>query len=69
MKNENEYNIFMKKYNDLHKCCLKCGALQNITTLVGYALDMNNKESYKDLNTCLTCGDKHSRDKRVPEKT
>jgi len=32
----------MKKYNDLHKCCLKCGALQNITTLVGYELDINH---------------------------
>ena len=43
-----EYDIFMGKYEEEHQCCPKCGSESYATTYMGYILDMNNKESYKD---------------------
>jgi len=56
-----EYDIFMKQYNNDHKYCPKCGSESYSCTLVGYILDLNKKEEYKDRNTCICsyCGDTH----------
>ena len=43
-----EYDIFMGKYEEDHQCCPQCGSESYTTTYMGYILDMNNKESYKD---------------------
>jgi predicted nucleic-acid-binding Zn-ribbon protein len=53
-----EYDKFMKKYNREHSCCPKCGSNKMITSLMGYVLNMNHKEDYKDLNAveCQNCG-------------
>ncbi len=58
---------FLKAYREMHRCCPVCGALDCITTLVGYVLNIDAKDEYKDLNkcTCPFCGDIHSRHDRV----
>ena len=62
------YDDFMKKYHKQHECCPKCGNKQHTTTLVGYVLNWNKKEEYRDMNRCkcLKCGDKHSTHDRIP---
>jgi transcription elongation factor Elf1 len=63
-----EYDEFIKNYKFQHAACLKCGHTGCSTTLVGYILNMNKKEEYKNLNwcTCTNCGDKHRVHDRVP---
>ena len=58
----------MEEYYKQHKYCPNCGSVQYTTTLVEYALDINKKDEYKDLNLCecMNCGDKHSVHDRVP---
>ena len=65
-----EYNIFMDKYEEEHQCCPKCGSESYATTYMGYILDMNNKESYKDENrcTCSDCGNVHITHNRKPKQ-
>ena len=48
----------MDQYGKDHEVCPKCGSDHYSTTLMGYCLDMNNKEAYKDLNQieCQNCG-------------
>jgi len=62
-----EYDLFMKDYYLKHAVCPKCGSNICLTSLVGFALDMNNKEAYKDLNKCEcdNCGDKHTQHDRI----
>jgi DNA-directed RNA polymerase subunit M/transcription elongation factor TFIIS len=62
-----EYNDFMEEYENKHQYCPKCGSDDCITTLVGYILNRDKKEEYKDLNicTCMKCGDKHTFHDRV----
>jgi hypothetical protein len=57
-----EYDEFMKAYHEMHSICPKCGHDKHSVTLMGYPLDMNNKEDYKDLNVCVcaACGDRHT---------
>jgi len=63
-----EYDNFMYEYNILHASCPKCGETECTTTLVGYPLDMNKKEEYKDLNRCVCskCNDVHTVHNRLP---
>ena len=63
-----QYDEFMKEYHKQHGCCPKCGATEHLTTLVGYVLNWDKKEEYKDMNKCecMKCGDKHSVHDRVP---
>ena len=65
---DKQYDDFMEEYYKQHECCPKCGSDDHISTLVGYVLNMDRKEEYKDLNKCecLKCGDKHSAHDRVP---
>ena len=67
---DQEYEDFMKNYNNLHKCCPKCGSERHSTTLMCYALNMEKKEEYKDLNTCICsdCKDRHRCHDRIPKK-
>lgn len=51
-----EYTAFMKSYHKKHAVCPKCGSIKHSTTLMGYILNMDNKEAYKDLNKCV-CSD------------
>jgi len=62
-----EYTDFMSQYNKDHEVCPKCGTKEHTTTLMGYILDMDNKEKYKDLNNCKcsNCGDVHTCHERV----
>lgn len=57
-----EYDEFMAKYNEARELCPKCGNDKYMITLASYPLNMDDKESYKDLNscTCLACGDVHT---------
>lgn len=57
-----EYNEFMAEYHKKHAVCPKCGSDKYVTTLMGYMLDSNKKEEYKDLNgcVCVKCGDVHT---------
>jgi len=44
-----ENDNFKKEYHKKHKLCPKCGASQNVTTLIAYVLYPDKKEEYKDL--------------------
>jgi len=63
-----QYDEFMEEYNKQHECCPKCGATEYTSTLVGYVLNWDKKDEYKDMNRCecMKCGDKHSAHDRVP---
>jgi ribosomal protein S27AE len=63
-----QYDLFMKEYHKQHKYCPKCGGEQHTTTLVGYVLNWDKKDEYKDLNRCVCtkCGDNHSTHDRLP---
>ena len=63
-----QYDEFMDEYHKQHECCPKCGATKHTSTLVGYVLNWDKKEEYKDMNRfeCMKCGDKHSTHDRVP---
>ena len=52
---------FRAKYKEEHAACPKCGSERYSTTLVDSILDLDNKETYKDLNecVCVDCGDEH----------
>ncbi len=60
-------DIFYKEYNENHKYCPKCGHTGHSTTLAGYILNLEDTESYKDLNDCVCskCRDKHTVHERV----
>jgi hypothetical protein len=61
---------FLKKYNEEHLCCPNCGSELHSTTLIGFVMDINNPELYKDKNKCkcCECGDNHITHDRVPKK-
>lgn len=63
-----QYDEFMDEYYKQHECCPKCGAEEHTSTLVGYVLNCDSKDEYKDMNRCecMKCGDKHSAHDRVP---
>lgn len=65
-----EYDEFMKEYCRLHAACPKCDSKKHYITLMGYVLNMSDKESYKDKNscTCLNCSDIHTTHERVEFK-
>lgn len=63
-----EYDRFMEEYHKKHERCPKCGGKGHSVTLMGYILNMDDKESYKDNNrcTCSHCGNIHKTHDRVP---
>jgi len=65
-----EYREFMDEYDKNHECCPECGAKEHMTTLIGYVLNDDKKEEYKDLNRCecSNCGDVHTCHERVKDK-
>lgn len=65
-----EYSDFRKEYKRMHSLCPECGNRGHSTTLVGYVLNMDDKESYKDKNrcTCTSCGNSHSMHERTEDK-
>lgn len=66
-----EYDEFMNMYDELHKCCPKCGEIGNYsTTLKAYIYDESNPNEYRDLNKCVCqkCGNKHTCHERIPLK-
>lgn len=68
--NPNELYIrFMRQYDNLHRCCPKCGSYKYEATLLGYIFDEEHPEAYKNKNqcTCLNCGWKGIYDERVPD--
>ena len=65
-----EYNEFMDGYKKKHKYCPECGGTSYSTTLVGYILNMDKQDEYKDENTCTcsVCGNRHTEHERVETK-
>lgn len=63
-----DYDRFMEEYDRNHACCPKCGSIEYMTTLVGYVLNLDKKDEYKDKNRCRCgdCGDTHITHDRVP---
>lgn len=55
--NNFNYDKFIKKYNDEHYCCPKCGSRNFSCTLAGYIVDTDHPEEYKDKNRveCHNC--------------
>ena len=66
-----EYEEFMAKYKEDHKCCPNCGDVHYNTTLMGYVFNRDNPDEYKDLNRCVCskCGFKHTRHERISKNT
>ena len=64
-----ERDDFRKEYDKKHALCPKCLSKKHTSTMVGFLLDLQNKENYRDLNRCecLKCGDKHYAHDRVEE--
>lgn len=58
---------FSKKYDEEHKYCPNCGSEDCYQTLVGYILDLDHPEDYKDENQCgcNSCGHRHTVHERV----
>lgn len=58
---ESESGRFMRQYNEDRKFCPNCGSTKYTITLAGFILDMENKEKYKNKNTCVceNCSDVH----------
>jgi ribosomal protein S27AE len=64
------YDDFMNIYEEEHKLCPNCGDDGSYSmTLMGYILNMDKKEEYKDLNRCQCqkCGNSHTFHERVKE--
>lgn len=53
-----KYDEFMIEYNRLHAVCPVCGCDHYSCTLVGYIVNMDHPETYKDRNSieCMGCG-------------
>lgn len=66
--NRDEYTKFVEQYDKNHTACPVCGSENSMQTLVGYIVDMDHKDEYKDLNraTCTDCGNVHTVHDRVP---
>lgn len=58
---------FYEEYKLKHKFCPKCGCEKYSTTLVGYVLNIDKVDEYKDLNVCkcLNCGNTHVMHDRI----
>jgi len=65
-----EYKKFMTEYERKHKYCPKCGGTSYSTTFVGYILNSEKRDEYKDLNSCKCqdCGNVHTKHERVKIK-
>lgn len=65
-----QYHDFMEAYNEQHKYCPNCGKLECSTTFVGYIMNSNKRDEYRDLNSCKCshCGDVHTKHERVAKK-
>ena len=48
---------FLEDYREQHRCCPRCGSDQVSTTFVGYSLDSEHPEDYRDMNVsrCFAC--------------
>ena len=55
---EEDYRRFMKQYNKDHEVCPKCGLKYITSTLMAFAIDLQNTNEYKDKNSieCIDCG-------------
>ncbi len=64
-----EAEAFRDRYKKEHAVCPKCFSDAHMSTLAGFALHLDNLESYRDLNECrcMRCGDKHLAHDRVPK--
>jgi len=62
-----DYDEFMEWYENEHTLCPDCGSSEYNTTLMGFVLDFDKLEDFKDLNrcTCGDCKDIHKRHDRV----
>lgn len=69
-RGKKDYDKFMAQYKLDHECCPECGSTEYSTTLVGYPMYSDDREAFKDLNSCVCsyCGDRHTRHDRVPKK-
>jgi hypothetical protein len=65
-----DYHKFMKAYRKQHEVCPKCGSKAHTSTLMGYVLNDNKRNEYKDLNRCKCsdCGDVHTAHERISKK-
>ncbi len=67
---KDDYDKFMLEYKLLHELCPQCGTKEHSTTLMGFILDLSDKESYQDTNRCecVKCGNIHTYHERISEK-
>ena len=70
-KRDPVYDNYMKEYRKNHNACPSCGSTGSYsTTLMGYILNMDKKDEYKNLNrcTCVSCGNVHTAHDRVKKE-
>ena len=48
-----QYCELMAQYKSDHEVCPKCGSKGHSSTYMGYVMDMEKPEDYKDLNSCV----------------
>lgn len=60
-------NVFIDKYKEHHKYCPKCQSGEYSTTLMGYIVNHDKLDEYKDLNECIctNCGNQHIYHERI----
>ena len=65
-----DYKKFINKYHKLHELCPKCGHKAHSVTLMGYILNSDKKEEYKDFNDCVcaNCGNRHKVHERMSSR-
>lgn len=69
MDSDERYRKAMVIYKEKHAACPKCGGLPHSSTLMGYAFNSDDPDSYQNLNDCVcsVCGDRHTYHERVPK--
>lgn len=79
-KTSNDFNEYIKqmtettrqttirKYNEAHACCPKCGNYDGFSQIAGYVQDPSDPAKIKNMNKawCSNCKDEHLVDDRVP---
>lgn len=65
-----KYKEFIDGYSKKHEVCPDCGSKGHSSTLVGYAVDTNKPDNYKDRNKCVcsNCGLNHIAHDRISEE-
>lgn len=68
-ESRNITNKLKKEYYDKHKLCPNCGEISHSVTLMDFIFNIDQPETYKDLNNCVcqVCGNQHTTHERISD--